>query len=158
MLLLKPEVKRLEFRAHKLWGYAAICWSTPVSAGISHGLQYDMVETTDFFVCTLLRFVNISFCVVFFWKGQCYEGDPFLSTGPVWKLPAMRSGHSNLHSSALISRLWPLVSYEADFNDGFNLSYRHATLKHTIYSFPSLWDFIFCWEKKMYSCLSYSLT
>lgn len=40
--------KKFEFRAHRLWGYAAICWSKPVSAGINHGLQYDMVETTDF--------------------------------------------------------------------------------------------------------------
>lgn len=97
-----------------------------------HKSRFAVWLKPQIFVCTLLRFVNINFWfflfiylflfVCLFWKGQYHEDVAFLSTGPVWKLPAMRSDHSNQHSSALISKLWPLVSYEADFNDGFNLS------------------------------------
>lgn len=46
MLLLKPEVSswNLELTG---WGHAATCWSMLANAAINHGLQYDMVETTD---------------------------------------------------------------------------------------------------------------
>lgn len=72
-----------------------------------------------------------------------------LPTGPVWKLPAMRNGHSNPHSSALIS-VWALTSGQllsnlsgCSFSDVIIQQQKHTSSSLPLRSQPRLQN-VFC--------------
>lgn len=138
---------KLAFRAHELWGHAATCWSTPANAGITHGLQYDMVETTD--VCLhfveicehkLLLCVFLGRSVTWICRISLHRASMEITSNERW------SQHSPQLCSDLFqsSDLWSTA--KQTFNDGFSSlrfsrTQTHNTQKYKIH-FPPLFGLL----------------